>query len=106
MLDRRAILKTALALAAGQLAHADSSGAATPAGNQSAAPNQAQPFDFAWLKGQAHWLASNLYQPSKETLPPAMAEGVTVPTAGVPVVPGGTVMVTEESVAVVAVVKP
>jgi periplasmic glucans biosynthesis protein len=73
MIARRAILKTALALAAAQLARAQRSAAATPAGAQSSAGAQAQPFDFAWLKGQAHWLASNLYQGSKETLPPAMA---------------------------------
>src|ERR1700733_12193364 len=73
MLDRRAILKPALALAAGQLVRAESSQAATPAGTPSAG-NQPQPFDFAWLKGQAHWLASNLYQPSRDTLPPVMAK--------------------------------
>ena len=33
-----------------------------------------QAFDFAWLKGQAHWLASNAYQTSKDALPPAMAK--------------------------------
>ncbi len=37
-------------------------------------PQPAQPFDYAWLKGQAHWLASNAYQPSKDVLPPAMAK--------------------------------
>ena len=74
MLDRRAILKTALALAAGQLARAETSHAATAAGAASTAANQAQPFDFAWLKGQAHWLSSNLYQQSREALPPVMAK--------------------------------
>ena len=47
--------------------------AAAPAA-AAAAPRPAQPFDFAWLKGQAHWLASNAYQPSKDVLPPAMAK--------------------------------
>jgi hypothetical protein len=44
--------------------------------------------------------------PASDTLPPvAAAAGVTVPTAGVPAVPAGTVIVTEDSVEVDAVVK-
>ncbi len=43
--------------------------------------------------------------PASDTLPPAATEdGVTVPTAGVPAVPDGTVIVTEVSVDVDAVV--
>jgi len=38
-------------------------------------------------------------------VPVAMLEGVTVPTVGLPAVPEGTVIVTDESVEVVAVVK-
>ena len=35
--------------------------------------------------------------PVRDTLPPAIASGVTVPTAGDPPVPAGTVIVTESS---------
>jgi glucans biosynthesis protein len=31
------------------------------------------PFDFAGLKGQAHWLASNAYQAPQDLVPPALA---------------------------------
>jgi glucans biosynthesis protein len=78
MIRRRNVLKSALALAAGQVTHAGLSLAATAS---SAAPataatgnGAAQPFDFAWLKGQAHFLASNVYQESKDTVPPAMSK--------------------------------
>ena len=76
MVGRREILKSAIVLAAGQLAGADLADAAAPAPQPSAATGSgpAKPFDYAWLKGQAHWLASNAYQPSKEALPPAMAK--------------------------------
>ncbi len=75
-------LRTALVLAAGQLAGADLVAAAAPA---AAAPQPrrpirgcnrlrpAKPFDYAWLKGQARFLAGNPYQASKDVLPPAMA---------------------------------
>src|ERR1700732_4111913 len=78
MIARRALLKSALSLAAGSAGLADLSKAAQPpppataplvAGN-----GPAQPFDFAWLKGQAHYLASNAYQESKDVLPPTMAK--------------------------------
>jgi glucans biosynthesis protein len=65
---RRAILKSAVALAAGQWAYPQFAVGAAPAAPPS------QPFDYAWLKGQAHNLASNAYQPSQDTLPPAMAK--------------------------------
>ena len=78
MIRRRNLLKSALALAAGQVTHSGLSLAATAS---SAAPataatgnGAAQPFDFAWLKGQAHFLASNVYQESKDTVPPAMSK--------------------------------
>jgi glucans biosynthesis protein len=75
MMPRRAILKSALVLASGQLVYPGFSRAAPPAaGAQTAAGPAAQPFDFAWLKGQAHWLASHLYQAPGNTLPPAMAK--------------------------------
>ena len=71
MTDRRAVIKKiAMGLASAQLMRA----AVTRAAQQTAAAAPAQPFDFAWLKGQAHWLASNSYQTSKEMLPPAMAK--------------------------------
>lgn len=67
---RREILKSALMLAAGQL---------TPGNFSESAPISAagpvwQPFDFAWVKGHARWLADNPYVPVKETLPPAFAK--------------------------------
>jgi periplasmic glucans biosynthesis protein len=79
MIARRAILKSALALAAGQVTYAELSNAAVqappPGAGQAIAGNgQPQPFDFAWLKGQAHYLAGNVYQESKDVLPPSMAK--------------------------------
>jgi len=78
MIARRALLKSALGLAAGSVGFADLSQAAQPAapsGGQLVTGNgPAQPFDFAWLKGQAHYLASNPHQESKDVLPPAMAK--------------------------------
>ena len=68
-LRRRAILKSAVALAAGQWAYPQFAVGAAPA-----AVPPSQPFDYAWLKGQARKLAGNAYQPSQETLPPAMAK--------------------------------
>src|SRR5450631_3961010 len=53
MVRRRAILKSAMAPAAAQ---------------------PGQPFDYAWLKGQARKLAGNLYQVSQDTVPPAMTK--------------------------------
>src|SRR6202142_987824 len=68
ILRRREILKSALMLAAVQFASGDfAEGAQMPA--VGAAP---QPFDFAWIKGQARWLASNLYAQPKDSLPPAL----------------------------------
>ena len=74
MIARRSILKTALALAAGQVARADLAAAAVvPATGAAVTANGApQAFDLAWLKGQAHYLASNAYQDSKDVLPAAM----------------------------------
>ena len=80
MLRRREILKTAVALAAGQfgcprLAAAAVAGQSTPAAASAAISGTGQPkaFDYAWLKGQAHYLASTAYQASTELLPPGMA---------------------------------
>ena len=72
MTDRRSILRLALGLAGGQLMRAAGADAAQQP--PPAAPSAAQAFDFAWLKGQAHWLASNAFQPSKDVLPPAMGK--------------------------------
>src|ERR1700679_3728540 len=69
MVRRRTILKSAGVLAPGQWAFPGLAAGAAPA----AAP-PSQPFDYAWLKGQAHKLASNAYQPSQDTLPPTMAK--------------------------------
>ena len=93
MLRRREILKTAMVLAAAQLAGADLDAAAPaeaktpqPPAPQSPAPQSpapqsaaatgsgpAKPFDYAWLKGQARFLAGNPYQTSKDVLPASMA---------------------------------
>src|ERR1700678_4290432 len=83
MVRRREILKTAMALAAGQLAGADLVDAAAPAQTSAAQPatpqstsaagsGPAKPFDYAWLKGQARYLAGNPYQTSKDVLPAAI----------------------------------
>ena len=78
MIARRALLKSALGLAAGSAGFADLSKAAPPttpgAGQLVTGNGPAQPFDFAWLKGQAHYLAGNAYQESKDAVPPAMAK--------------------------------
>ena len=75
MIARRSLLKTALALAAGQAVPADLSNAAQPnpkAGTAVLARGAPQPFDYAWLKGQAHFLASNAFLASHDVLPPSM----------------------------------
>jgi glucans biosynthesis protein len=84
MVRRRAILKSALVLAAGQWAYPEIAAAAPPASAPpaSAPPTPApaaqaspsQPFDYAWLKGQARKLAGNPYQGSQDPLPPAMSK--------------------------------
>lgn len=78
MVRRRAILKSAVVLAAARWAHpgfaavgAPQTGAtpgAVPAGSPSV------PFDYAWLKGQARKLAGNPFQASQDAVPPAMAK--------------------------------
>src|ERR1700693_4231898 len=75
MVRRRAILRSAVVLAAGrwaspEFADAAPNGAASP--GASAPPSQ--PFDYAWLKGQARKLGGNAYQVSQDPLPPAMAK--------------------------------
>jgi len=77
MVRRREVLKTALVLATGQLSCAPFAGAAAPAPTAPASPaaagtGPAKAFDYAWLKGQARFLASNPYQASKDILPPTM----------------------------------
>jgi glucans biosynthesis protein len=82
MVRRREILKTAVVLATGQLGYAALAGAAAPAQPPPAAPvappstaagtGPAKAFDYAWLKGQARFLASNAFQASKDILPAAM----------------------------------
>ena len=78
MVRRREILRTAVALAAGQIPYAklvSAAAAPQPASSQAATgTGPAQAFDFAWLKGQARFLASNPFQPSKDTLPSVMAQ--------------------------------
>jgi glucans biosynthesis protein len=84
MIGRRSLLKSALALAAGQVAHAElvdaaQSGAAAgaaPPGAAISANGPPQAFDFAWLKGQAHYLAGNAYQDQRDPLPSSM-QGLT-----------------------------
>jgi len=70
MIPRRSILKSALGLAVAQMSRADLADAAAGAAVAGSGPPQA--FDYAWLKGQAHFLANNPYQDVKEPLPPAM----------------------------------
>ena len=78
MVRRRAILKSAMALAAARWAHPELAAAAPPtgapaAGVPPAAAQPGQPFDYAWLKGQARKLAGNIFLASQDALPPAMA---------------------------------
>jgi glucans biosynthesis protein len=82
MVRRREILRTVLALAAGQLTGADlADAAATAAAPQPAAPQSAaatrsataKRFEYAWLNGQARFLAGSAYQSSKDVLPASMA---------------------------------
>jgi len=69
MLRRREILKTALAIAAGQWPRiAPAADAPLP---QAGAP---QIVDFAWLKGQARWAAGRPYLPPQPKLPAALAK--------------------------------
>lgn len=69
MIRRRVILGSALGLAAGQMAKGNFSRAAQSL--LTSPPPKS--FDFAWLKGQARWLANNAYQPAKDAVPPALA---------------------------------
>src|SRR6202041_4007083 len=82
MVRRREILKTAMVLAAGQLAGADLVDAAAPAAQASApqpaspaaaGSGPAKPFDYAWLKGHARFLAGNPHETPKEVVPAAIA---------------------------------
>src|ERR1700761_5365300 len=73
MVRRREVLKSALGLAAtqlplGALAQSPAS-AAAPALTGNGPPKA---FDYAWLKGQARFLAGSPYQASKDVLPPGM----------------------------------
>jgi len=67
MVQRRAILKSAVVLAAGQWSLPEF-------GMAAAAAPPSQPFDYAWLKGQARKLAGSAFLPSQDALPPAMAK--------------------------------
>src|SRR3984957_20541665 len=69
MVRRRTILQSAVVLAAGQWAYPE-----LAAGAPAAASPPSQPFDYAWLKGQARKLAGNAFQASQEAPPPAMAK--------------------------------
>jgi len=78
MVRRREILKTALVLATGQLSCGPLAGAApaptptTPASPAATGTGPAKAFDYAWLKGQARFLANNSFQASKDILPPTI----------------------------------
>ena len=85
MVRRREILKTAMVLAAGQLSYSELAQAAAaapaaaapatagPVSTAAAGNGPAKAFDYAWLKGQARFLAGSPFQASKDTLPPSMA---------------------------------
>ncbi len=84
MVRRREILKTAMVLAAGQLSYAELAQAAAaapaaaapatagPVSTAAAGNGPAKAFDYAWLKGQARFLAGNPFQTSKDILPATM----------------------------------
>jgi len=67
MIARRSVLKMALSVAGGALLDGPRSRAATQPDD-----SQAQTFNFAWLKGQARWLASHSFQTSSDPPPPVM----------------------------------
>ena len=73
MIARRSILKCALGATASRMIHADPAAAAPATANAISGTGTPQAFDYAWLKGQAHFLANNAYQDMKDPLPPAMA---------------------------------
>ena len=87
MVRRREILKTAMVLAAGQLSYAELAQSAAPqtpapqtpapqagpAQGAAAGSGTAKAFDYAWLKGQARYLAGSAFQASKDVLPASMA---------------------------------
>jgi glucans biosynthesis protein len=76
MIRRREILKSAIVLAAGQLTRTDlaDAAAAAPAPQPATATGAgpAKAFDYAWLKGQARFLAGSAFQTSKDVLPASM----------------------------------
>ena len=74
MIRRREILKTAVVLAAAQLTRTDLAAAAVaaPQPATAAGTGPAKAFDYAWLKGQARFLAGSAYQTSKDVLPASM----------------------------------
>jgi glucans biosynthesis protein len=75
LVRRRAILKSAAVLAAaGWAADAAGPAAMAAAGGPAPAMPPSQPFDYAWLKGQARKLAGAAYQASQDALPPVMAK--------------------------------
>jgi glucans biosynthesis protein len=80
MVRRRTILKSAVVLAAGQWAYPELASGAPPSSGApataapAAAASPSQPFDYAWLKGQARKLGGNTFQPSQDTLPLPMAK--------------------------------
>jgi glucans biosynthesis protein len=76
MVRRREILKTALVLATGRLSSyaplAVAAAPTAPAAPAATGTGPAKAFDYAWLKGQARFLAGNPFQASKDIMPPAM----------------------------------
>jgi glucans biosynthesis protein len=74
MIRRREILKTAVVLAAAQLTRTDLAAAAVaaPQPATAAGTGPAKAFDYAWLKGQARFLAGSAFQTSKDVLPASM----------------------------------
>ena len=58
MIARRTLLRTALGLTAAQMTRLRLAAAAAPAA-AARGHGPAQPFECAWLKGQAHFLANN-----------------------------------------------
>jgi periplasmic glucans biosynthesis protein len=68
MISRRALLRSVALVA---LASKSAPAAAAPAAGATGKP---QPFDFAWLKGQARWRAQSPYQPPRSVVPRALTE--------------------------------
>src|SRR5215467_14445942 len=71
-MQRRAFLKGSMLLPASALPFARAFAAASTVDPALKLLGKPQPFDYAWLKGQARSLASAAFRPARESLPDAL----------------------------------